>query len=1078
MKQKLSTYDLKLWLPLVTVALSLFIASFQVFTSYQQRIKDIETTGRENSNAIVFQLSHFVNYALANHSNNEARSIIASATLIDNVNLALIINSNFQVEYASRQAWIGKDVRELLPASYLAIIDHAMRSQQKESLLDNAHQLSAASLSVSILHPTRNTKILFVDYDLSQQFERALKKVITDVIPLLSITLIMLLVLLLMMKRLVTQPLHQLYALATRIKSHQADIDNPLQGNNELAEIGQALSEAGMTLREDIRQLSDRENRLGITLNSIGDGVIVTDEHGMITRINPTAAILTGWEMQAALSKPVTDVFKTSSLPTQEQLNPVQQVLATRSIVELHNHTILVSKDNEKYHIYQTAAPIFEEDNKLIGVVLVFQNVSREYQLRNDLRKNMEFMENLLRISPSITFVLKPLAETDSFHLSYISPSISRYSDTDPESWLETNSAWKTRIHPDDLPNLLATFHSAIDHPGHVTATEFRYRNRHGDYLNFKTFFAASFENNQLDQIVGTAIDISEQTQVLQENQLLGNILERSLNEIYIFDSETLEFIQVNYGARHNLGYSMEELSQLTPLDLKKDFSKEEYTALIQPLRSGEINKLEFECLHYRKNGTAYPSSVSIQLDHSQNRSVFIAIVTDLSEKKQTESRIDFLAYHDVLTELPNRVLLDDRLNQALSRSERKHEQFAVLYLDLDRFKVINDTLGHAIGDELLIEVAKRLKSQIREEDTVSRTGGDEFTIILLDSDSKGAAHAAQKLLKLIAAPYQIGQHTLHVTVSIGISLYPDNGDNAAVLKQKADNAMYRAKETERNYYQFFTEEMHDQMLHRMHLESQLHLAIERQEFSLVYQPQLDIEQNKVIGAEALLRWTHPHYGPISPAEFIPIAEDCGLINQIGSWVLQEALSQTSKWIHHIDHAFVIAINLSAMQFRNANLVDEICLLLQQYGLKSSDIELEITESIAMDDLNHTIKQMQRLADAGIQLSLDDFGTGFSSLNSLKKFPIHKLKIDKSFIDDMLSDKDDEAIVDAIITLAQTLGLITIAEGVETQAQFETLRNKGCEAIQGYLFSRPIKAKELFQLVTKHRQTDEAIEQF
>jgi diguanylate cyclase (GGDEF)-like protein len=412
--------------------------------------------------------------------------------------------------------------------------------------------------------------------------------------------------------------------------------------------------------------------------------------------------------------------------------------------------------------------------------------------------------------------------------------------------------------------------------------------------------------------------------------------------------------------------------------------------------------------------------------------------------------------------------MLDEELMQAISRSHRKQEKFAVLFLDLDRFKVINDSLGHAIGDQLLVKVSKRILQQVRTEDTVARAGGDEFTIILLDTDSNGAAHVAQKILETVASPYHIDQHTLHVTVSIGISVYPENGDSVKLLKQKADNAMYRAKESERNMYQFFTEEMHDQMLQRMHLESQLHMAIERNELSMVYQPQLDIHTNKIIGAEALIRWNHTQLGFVSPAMFIPIAEESGQIEHIGEWVLNQSLAQLEQWKPSFKSPFTLAINLSAVQFRNARLTEHIITLLNQYNLGTQDIELEITESTAVEDVNHTIKQMKTMALAGIRLSLDDFGTGFSSLNSLKRFPINKLKVDKSFVDEMLTDKDDEAIVDAILKLADILEMTTLAEGVETQAQLNALQKKGCNAIQGYLFSRPLPPEDFLVFLTDY----------
>jgi diguanylate cyclase (GGDEF)-like protein/PAS domain S-box-containing protein len=574
----------------------------------------------------------------------------------------------------------------------------------------------------------------------------------------------------------------------------------------------------------------------------------------------------------------------------------------------------------------------------------------------------------------------------------------------------------------------------------------------------------ANLESSGAYQLVGVAIDISEQVRHEEQNLFLGKILERSLNEIYIFDANTLEFIQVNYGALNNLGYSEEEIKQLTPLDLKHDLSRAQFESLIQPLQSGEKSLVEFETAHYRKDGSSYPVHVSLQKDASSDGDVFVAFINDITEVKRSESKINFLAFHDVLTALPNQSLLDERINQAIINSHRDKAQFALLYMDLDRFKIINDTLGHASGDKLLKAVALRLKANVREQDTVSRTGGDEFTVLLVDTDQKGAARVAENLLTAVAQPFVINKQTFHVTTSIGISMYPDNGETGPLLKQKADNAMYRAKEHKRNCFQFFTEDMHRKMLHRMHVESELHEAIKNNEFSLVYQPQLDLASNRMIGAEALLRWRNTNLGQVPPNVFIPIAEESGLISEIGDWVLNEAIKQAGRWRDQIPRPFIVAINISGFQFRNSLLADSISTLLRKHGLESGDIEIEVTETVAMHDMAYSIEQMQTLSNAGIHLAMDDFGTGFSSLSALKKFPINKLKIDKSFIDDMLTDDDNSAIVDAVITLAKTLKLRTVAEGVESDSQLKMLRNKGCHAIQGYLFSKPVSADEMLKL--------------
>lgn len=1067
MISKLRTVNLKFWLPFITSMLLLSIASLQVYVSYKQELREIEASGMARSESILFQLSHFISYALANNRPTEAKSIVASAPLLDGVETAVVINDNYQVIYASKLAWIGGDIRQLLQADHMNLIQW-FQPGKGLTIEKNKHHIHATTPLIDNLAANNtHAHYLYIEYDLTPQLQRATQHVIHDTVPIISISLISAFVLMLVVHQLVSKPLTLLRRLTARIKTHQDTIDNPLVGDNELAQVGQALSDAGYKIRDDIRQLSDRENRLSITLKAIADGVIVTNNSGEIQLINPTAEQLIGVRAADAINQPVNAIFKVSSVADGELIDPIADALQSGETFEQHNHAMLHASSGKTYQIFQTAAPIYDDKN-LVGVVLVFQDVSQEYLLRNQLKSSVAFLENLLHVSPSITFVLKP-DTNGQFNFTYISQSIERFTGAIPDMWLADRRLWRERIPDTDAEMLKQTIQQALDKQGEMVSVEFRLEMEARTFLNFQTNIVATYDDTGHIQIVGVAIDITEQTQTAEENIFLGKVLERSLSEIYIFDGNSLKYINVNYGGRSNLGYSMNELDALSPTDVQH-IDPHDFVQLLQPLRSGEKKIIEYEAVYYRKDGSHYPVNVAIELDKSLDKEVFIAMVDDLTERKASEARINFLAYHDVLTELPNRVMLEEQLVQALSLSQRKREQFALLYLDLDRFKIINDTLGHAIGDELLVEVARRIQRQIRREDTVSRTGGDEFTIILLDTDSNGAAHVAQKILDIVCQPYRIGQHTLHVTVSIGISMFPENGDSATVLKQKADNAMYRAKETRHNCYQFFTEEMHDQMLHRMYLESQLHLAINNQELSLVYQPQLNIQHNEVVGAEALLRWHHPELGMIPPSVFIPIAEECGLINDIGRWVLDNACAEAERIKQQLSTPFIMAINLSGAQFRNAHLTDDIVELLSKHQLQSADIELEITESIAMQDLTHTIPQMNRLSDAGINLSLDDFGTGFSSLNSLKKFPIHRLKIDKSFIDDMLIDSDDEAIVEAIITLADTLDLLTIAEGVETQKQLEVLRDKGCECMQGYLFSKPVPADELLQLIQQSQK--------
>lgn len=428
--------------------------------------------------------------------------------------------------------------------------------------------------------------------------------------------------------------------------------------------------------------------------------------------------------------------------------------------------------------------------------------------------------------------------------------------------------------------------------------------------------------------------------------------------------------------------------------------------------------------------------------------------------RKQAEEHIQWLAHFDVLTGLPNRALFTDRINHAISMAQRTHTPLAVLFLDLDQFKNINDTLGHRIGDQLLIEVAKRLKSAVRDEDTVSRQGGDEFILVLPGADANGAAHVAKKLLAVVAQSCQIEQHELVVTPSIGITIYPNDGEDLETLSQRADVAMYRAKQEGRNKYCFYTPEMQARSARNLQLENALRRALERDQLRLHYQPQVSLEDGRIIGTEALLRWQHPELGTISPAEFIPIAEDSGLILPIGEWVLRTAVGQMKTWMNAGLPPMVVAVNLSSVQFRHHNLPELVTQILDEMKLPPQYLELELTEGVAMADPLGAIAVMDDLHERGIRMSIDDFGTGYSSLSYLKRFQVYKLKIDQSFVHDISEDPEDRAIVSAIISLASGLGMQTIAEGVETEGQLAFLREKGCNEVQGYYFSKPLPAEQ------------------
>ncbi len=523
-------------------------------------------------------------------------------------------------------------------------------------------------------------------------------------------------------------------------------------------------------------------------------------------------------------------------------------------------------------------------------------------------------------------------------------------------------------------------------------------------------------------------------------------------------------YLEANPGFERMSGWRHDEVVGKTSAEIHIWRHPEDRQRLVQNLlREGHCDNFEVEFII--KDGTVRLGSMSARLVHIKGESCILSITRDITEQRRAEERIQNLAYFDQLTGLPNRTYLTERFHYALSLSQRSGEPLAVMFLDLDHFKDINDSLGHSVGDRLLVEMAARIKDSLREEDTLSRLGGDEFILVLPGTGADGAAKTASRLIDAVARPCRIGPHELNTTISIGISVYPDDGNDFETLSKNADAAMYRVKRSGRNAFRFFTQEMQEHSARILTLVNALYRAAARGELLLQYQPQLSLQNDRLVGVEALLRWQHPELGLILPGEFIPLAESSGQIVEIGAWVLHAAARQLRHWLDAGLPAMTMAVNLSAVQFHHPNLPDMVSRILDEVGLAHEYLELELTEAVAMDDPQAAIAMMDRLHERGIRMSIDDFGTGYSSLSYLKKFKVNKLKIDQSFVRDVTDDPEDKAIVAAIINMAGSLGMRTIAEGVETAAQVALLRAQGCVEAQGYYFSKPLPAEQFESFV-------------
>jgi two-component system CheB/CheR fusion protein len=623
------------------------------------------------------------------------------------------------------------------------------------------------------------------------------------------------------------------------------------------------------------------------------------------------------------------------------------------------------------------------------------------------------------------------------------------------------------------LPEADAKAHAHNDHAVLVSEKALTYeetllgpdgRKRH--YISQK--FPLLNPGGQVFAVAGITTDVTQSRETELRLQLAMRVFQQGSEGIVITDHDN-RILSVNRAFEAITGYTEAEVLGKSPSLLKSGKQPAEFYARMwaELLTKG---RWEGELWNRRKDGVVYPQRLSISrvAGDTEESINYVAVFTDVSQRKLAEEEIERLAFYDILTGVPNRYLLRDRVEQAIRAANRAGQRFALIFMDVDHFKEINDLHGHDVGDMVLVEVAQRLKAALREQDTISRQGGDEFVLLLPDLDQPGVQQCVAKVLAALAPPMPVGDVKLRFTISLGVALFPDDGRSFVDLIKNADTAMYQAKKAGRNQVAFFSPAMAAHAERRGAIEAELRAALDNQELAVVYQPKVDLASGRLAGVEALLRWHSPRLGRVSPDEFIPIAEETGLIVAIGNWVLAQSLAQVVAWEQQGLGTIAVSVNVSAAQFWTQDFPQLVADTLRETGVAPACLELELTERLALRSPDQGVAIMHRLKAVGVALSMDDFGTGYSSLSYLSRLPVDVLKVDQSFVRDLGRDPADEIIVRAIVQLARTLGLHTVAEGVETEGQLGFLTECGCHAGQGYLFARPMAPEALAPWLAEH----------